>query len=350
MHPPDRFTSRFWRDIGTIPNCGALRRRLADHYGITCPMPVVTTVPPGTLSAMIKSAQDEITQALAFGSPGMIAIPRTEPGLVAAVHLGAVPRIASAWKAELAPLGATIKLSGVFCHQSPMVTYIDSKGSVRRCELADLLVVVDSQMPWFMGRTAVLIQAKMAAAYGTVSPTGVSSLTQLELYQRWPAFDFEQAAYRMTAVDIKHGTDHALSGTFGVIDRHWRRSGAPRWSQHPASPTPCKTKGFPELGKFLARMCVGVPGFGRDANPTAGTAWSNMIEKLLRENQVKMFQHKATLGGVFANRSVKAFMQMQSVPPFFSITSGGAAPPDGEFEVLEDGPTGISMLHIEVGG
>lgn len=313
-------------------------------------MAVVLTVPPATLSSMIKSAQDEVTQALAFGSPGMITIPRTEPGLVAAVHLGAVPRIASAWKAALAPLGATVKMSGVFCHQSPMVTYIDSKSSGRRCELADLLVVVDSKMPWFTGRTAVLIQAKMAAGYGTVSPTGISSLTQLELYQRWPVFDFEQSAYGMTAVDLKHGTDHALSGTFGVIDRHWRRAGAPRWSQHPASPTPSKTRGFPELGKFLARMCVGVPGFGRDANPTAGTAWSNMIAKLLHENQKKMFQHKATLGGVSGPRSVVAFMQIQSMPPVFAIIGGGTVPPDGEFEVLEGGPTGISMLHIEVGG
>lgn len=280
----------------------------------------------------------------------MVAIPRTEPGLVAAVHLGAVPKIAAAWNAKLAPLGASVKLTGVFCHQSPMVTYVGAKGHGRRCELADLLVVVDSHMPWFDGRTAVLIQAKMAAGYGTVSPTGISSLTQLELYQHWPAFDFEQASYGMKAVNLKHGTDHDLSGTFGVIDRHWRRSGAPRWTQHPATPTPSKTKGVPELGKFLARMCMGVPDFGRDADPTAGTAWSNMIDKLLRVNQAKMFQHKATLGSNSAPRSVVAFMQMQAVPPVFAVTGGGTAPPDGQFEVLEGGQTGISTLHIEVGG
>lgn len=313
-------------------------------------MTVATSVPPSTLWAMSKSAQAEITQALAWGAPGMRATPRTEPGLVAAVHLGAVPNIAAAWKAELAPLGATVKLTGVFCHQSPMVTYVNAKGQGRRCELADLLVVVDSQLPWFTGRTAVLIQAKMAAGYGTVSPTGISSLTQLELYQLWPAFDFEQASYGMKSVNLKHGTDHDRSGTFGVIDRHWRRSGAPRWTQHPASPTPSKTTGVPELGKFLASICLGKPGYGRNANFASGTAWSKMIDKLLCENQAKMFRHKAILGGNSAPRSVTAFMQMQAVPPVFAVTGGGTAPPDGQFEVLEGGQTGISTLHVEVGG
>ena len=46
-------------------------------------MPPAPTIPSSTLSRLSRSAQDEVTRALAMGASGTIAIPRTEPGLVA---------------------------------------------------------------------------------------------------------------------------------------------------------------------------------------------------------------------------------------------------------------------------
>src|SRR5438128_1131570 len=132
---------------------------------------------------MKAAANDAISDALLHGSSGMQSIPRTEPGLVAAVILGGIPAIAAAWKPLLAKLGLRLKLTGVFCHGSPMVEFRGTRGGA--CELADLLIVVDIVNRPHRVRRAVLIQAKMACCIERVKMTGVSSLRQLQLYQRW---------------------------------------------------------------------------------------------------------------------------------------------------------------------
>lgn len=264
---------------------------------------------------------------------------------MAAVHLGALPQIKKSWSSPLAAHGLSLQMTGVFCHQSPYVVF----GSGKTCELADLLVVVDIHLANRMERRAVLIQAKMASQAKTVSVSGISSLTQLALYQSWPDFDFKDKAYGLTGVNLRHGSDSAHSGTFGVIDRHWNSSAAPRWTQHPASPTPHKTMNAPTLGTFLARMIGRRAGYGRDANPHSRTAWANMIEVLLRENRSKMFRDAPSMGkGVFQPRMMLAFSAVNG-PLWPALYAGGFdLPPDVTVVEMDDGPTGISTIHVAV--
>ncbi|MBY3486115.1 hypothetical protein [Rhizobium laguerreae] len=302
----------------------------------------------GTVHQMSVSANVAISRALANGSPLMKSPPRTEPGLVAAVHLGAIPDIAAAWSPLFGSAGLNLKLTGVFCHQSPMVIYHDAKGKRQRCELADFLVVIDSRTSLWTGRRAALIQAKMAARAGTVDIKKGSGWAQLSLYQSWPRFDFEQAEYRLKSVDLTPGLGSDSSGTYGIIDRHWHRSQAPRWTQLPANPTPKKTIAYPELGDFLARMVAGHSGYGRDVDSGINPTWTEVVDALMRETLSKTFRHSSTLGNTAAPRSVSSIAFMAASTGGFVVSGGSGGPPDGQFSGIEDGPTGISTLVIEV--
>jgi len=296
------------------------------------------------LDAMRQAANDEISVALSRASSGISNLPRTEPGLVAAVHQYAIGPVGHAWSGLLSPLGLRLKISGVFCHQSPIVTFHDASNFRRRCELADLMVVVDTKAGRLNTRKAVLIQAKMASCAGTVSLGAISSLNQLKLYQTWPLLDFDQPAYGLSSVDVKLGSGSSCSGSFGVIDRHLR-SASPRWTQHPVSPTPSKTVGLPELGDFLARMTAGLPNYGRDADLGARTPWSNMIDVLLQSTRNRVFH----LGTGSYHRAVTAMALLQDPSMAFQTLGGEGAPPEGEIIEMEVGqPLGISTIHIEL--
>jgi hypothetical protein len=236
-------------------------------------------LPRHVVGAMASAANNAIDNALLLGSHAMLSSPRTEVGFVAAVTLGAIKDIAAAWAQLCAGSGFSIKLSGVFCHASPMVTFSDANGRSRRCELADLLIVVDITTAGSLVRRAALIQAKMASAAGRVALSGKSSPVQLDLYQNWYLFDFVEAAYGMSRINFIAGGAAADSGTFGVIDRHLKNSGPPVWTQHAASPTPVVISNQARLGEFIAEMVDGTgPGsvaFPRPrCKPTGARPWS----------------------------------------------------------------------------
>ncbi|WP_210241447.1 hypothetical protein, partial [Mesorhizobium sp. B1-1-7] len=104
----------------------------------------------------------------------------------------------------LSSLGYKIELKAVFCHSRPQVSFKrvpsphappPSTVGKGRCELADLLVVMDHQDPasgnW--DRRAVLIQAKLLK-FGTIRPSGREWI-QHELLAWLPQFDFVDPGY-----------------------------------------------------------------------------------------------------------------------------------------------------------
>ena len=119
-----------------------------------------------TLQAQLATAADtEINQALSAAGvrPGhphgwLTGPPTDEPEAVAAVVSVALPALTAAWKPLLAPQGLTAQIIGVFSHQSPYVTFTDSKGGPQQRELADLLLVVDDLTGGTPDRRAQLIQ------------------------------------------------------------------------------------------------------------------------------------------------------------------------------------------------
>jgi hypothetical protein len=141
---------------------------------------------------MTMAANAAIEDALLHGACFRVRAPSRAGG---GRDLGGIREIAKAWRRILATRGLTVGLTGVFCHAAPMVTFKDSRKQLRRCELADLLIVVDVNGHGPLIRRAALVQAKMARARERVSLSGRSSRVQLDLYQNWHRFDFEEAAY-----------------------------------------------------------------------------------------------------------------------------------------------------------
>jgi hypothetical protein len=88
-----------------------------------------------------------------------------------------------------APLGRDVRVGGVFCHQTPRVSfrYRDS-GTWKEgaCELGDLLLVVHYREPWLEELNALLMQFKVGGF-----PKEDPSDDQWRLYSEWPPFAWD---------------------------------------------------------------------------------------------------------------------------------------------------------------
>lgn len=313
-------------------------------------------LPPSLLKSLTSSADRVVDDVLLRGSHGMRARPRTEVGFVAAITLGGVRGIASAWAPLLKHHGYSLKIDGVFCHAAPVVAFKGSAGQTVRCELADLLVVTDHlDQKGQSRRSASLIQAKMASKAGRISLKGKSSERQLDLYQNWPIFTFEDATYGSKSYCLAT-PGQSDAGSFGIIDRHFRKSPSmpPRWTQHNARPTPVSITSEPSFGGFLAHMIGSkAAACGRMAVRGGSDDWSDLVDLLLRITYQKAFRHAPTLGAPAAPRGTTA-IAFQTSPLAKSLSGRRIAeptwrPPFDDFEEVEDeGPGAISVLRVEV--
>ncbi len=311
---------------------------------------------PKLLASMTLSADAVVDQVLLHGSTGMRAPPRTEVGFVAAITLGGVRGIWAAWEPLLKPHGYSLKMHGVFCHAAPVVEFVGPSGTKPGCELADLLVVVDHIDPvGQVQRRASLIQAKMASKAKRVSLTGPSSKKQLHIFQHWPSFRFRDPVYGTSTYSLT-GVGAGESGTFGVIDRHFKKSRKqpPRWTQHSARPTPRRITTEPTLGGFIAQMLGGsTRSFGRVASSGGTDDWSRVVDLLLNVTFRKAFRHAPTTGALHSPRGVTAMAYLKG-----PIGGQGRSrkpsgvdwrPPFDGFQTVEDdNPGGMSVLRIEV--
>lgn len=288
-----------------------------------------------------------IDAALRAGSPTMIRSPRTEIEFVAAVTLGSVHDIATAWRPLCRAAGLRLTLTGVFCHAAPRVRFLDGNGRQRQCELADLLIVADVGSPKSFVRQAVLVQAKMARAMQRVSLAGPSSRVQLDLYQNWHVFDFSDPVYGLSQLNLMTGAGAIYSGTIGVLDRHLHLKAQPVWTQHRVKPTPATVSNEPRLGTFMAEMAGNAIGFGREASPSLQTDWSKTIERLLDVTYKQIFHNKAVLGPGGMRRGAHEIVYlMRSLDSAVSSASSGGPPYDYEIQPDDSRPGGISLVHI----
>ncbi len=60
-----------------------------------------------------------------------------EPDFVASLVKKGTSELGKRWDATLSPLGISVEVGGVYCHQSPKVTYTGMQG--KSCEIGDLL-------------------------------------------------------------------------------------------------------------------------------------------------------------------------------------------------------------------
>jgi hypothetical protein len=303
---------------------------------------------------MATTADDAIRDALLDLSGRRTAKPRTEVGMVAAVTLRGLPNVEAAWQFLLRPLSCSLHLAGVFCHGSPQIQF--NAGGTTRCELADLLIVVDRKSRRSTTRKAALIQAKMAARAGWVLLTGPSSRRQLVLYQTWPLFKFmDTKSYGTQSFDLSTNIADQ-SGTFGVIDRHFRASPGvpPVWTQHPAYPTPKQITNEPTLGQFLAELADGRRrGFGRSCVAGGRDDWSRVVDLLLDVTYKQVFRYAPDFGANAQPRGMSRIAFLSGRSQFDrrskSLVGGGWRPPYDDFQIVEDDPPrGLSVLHVSL--
>jgi hypothetical protein len=303
-------------------------------------------LPAATVDDLARIADAEIHRMLKLGAPNMVALPRREVGFVVAVTLGAVRAVGMAWTTLLAPFGIRVWLTGVFCHGSPRVGFMGSSGTTR-CELADLLIVVDAIRTERTVRRASLVQAKLADRGRRISLADRSSRHQLLLYQVWPSFTFQDTAlYGAAHYDLR-GSREDQSGTFGVIDPLTGATGQPppTWTQHSADPAPRIVSDEPTLGRFLAEMVGGTrPGFGRRAAITPTDDWSTVVDLLLRVTAGQAFHHHETLGPLSLPRGVAAFMVPQ--PTLVQFGWNPHQPPFAGAEHIDEAARGVSILYV----
>lgn len=104
----------------------------------------------------------------------------------------ALPLLDRAFRAAAIGSGLTTRLGGIFCHQSPKLTF----GPNDTCEIGDLLVVVKYGTTAPPIYTALLLQTKMSSGEQLGSDD-----TQYELYVRWPTFAWVKSGDSRTVTD-----------------------------------------------------------------------------------------------------------------------------------------------------
>ena len=307
-------------------------------------------VPTNLLQPLSIAADREVSWSLrrgaaAFGQKP----PNSEVGFVAAFVLAGVPAIAKAWRPILRTAGLSVQMAGVFIHQTPQVKFTDSRGIPRKCELADLLIVVDHLTSRGMGRrVAALVQAKMASPSGVTTLRSPGDMVQLELLSTWPPFTMPRrfAPGPRDFSNCTHSGSLQDCGRYGLISPQ----SSPDWRQ--SAPSQTISSGGMQLGTFAARMLgTGQTGFGREATGLADD-WSRTVDELLTISGGTAFRHAASLGGRRPLRGsvVTAFVidrdyfvlgrPLRRLPPFDTVPE----------DVEQNDSEGISFVHISISG
>ena len=211
----------------------------------------------------------------------------------------------------------------------------------RRCELADLLIVIDHIDPFHNidDRRAVLVQAKMLKS-GVVKPSG-AEWVQHELLAWLPAFTFVDSGYDPRNRDF-NGTplvgSPVLSAEYGGIDL---KTSPPVWRHElTQTTTPWFNSPIP-LADFLADMTTGGSYCGRDAVRGGSDDWSFTVDELLRVTASRPITKKKS-SVLRGNDNVVGFLEDTSP---LSGSGGGGWDDYVEGDVAEwpEGP--ISTIH-----
>ncbi|MEI8395040.1 MAG: hypothetical protein WCF85_09920 [Rhodospirillaceae bacterium] len=316
-------------------------------------------IPPGLIPSLAGAANAEIDRAMASPNPIWIGkYPNDEVSFVAAFVLFGVAGVAGSWNKILNPLGLQVVSSGVVCHgRYTEAVFTDALGRKMRCELADLLVVIDDNASTPNKRMAVLVQAKMADSGGGKHIKDVGDLKQHELLSKWPPFtlpkknfdsrtrDFCTCAFPGKPLDC---------GWYGLI----KDQPSPEW--HQQAPAISMPAGGDKLGTFLANMAASQPDYGREAAVSGrGDDWSFTVDELLRVTGSKgiLFSHKPGLVGrhpryisafgvhgrsiamIWSDHAILVPHHFYGMPPF------GGAPDDSDGEPPEGG---MSIAYFSI--
>lgn len=244
---------------------------------------------PLSLAISLQAAADVAISKVLVGGGTHTRPPNGEVTAVRTMTLDGFDEIAACWSPVLRSAGYRIDLRAVFCHSRPHVTFAPvphpkhpGGKSPRRCELADLLIVIDHFDPFqkIDDRRAVLVQAKLLKG-GMVRPSG-AEWVQHELLGWLPIFTFVDAGYDPRSRDL-NGTpligSPTLSAEYGGINL---KTSPPVWQHElPQTMAPWFNSCIPLAG-FLAHMATGHMNCGREAVRGGSDDWSFTVDELLR--------------------------------------------------------------------
>lgn len=309
-------------------------------------------LPKAVESQLAAAAQPEIERVLGGGGP-RTSRPTGEVGAVRTITLDGMDEVANAWSPILRSLGYRIEVKAVFCHSRPQVSFnrIPSPhapsapaGGKGRCELADLLVVMDhaDRHTGIVDRRAVLIQAKLLKS-GAIKPSGKEWI-QHELLAWLPPFNFVDASYAPNARDLNSaGAVGSVSNTadYGGIDLVTKPAIWGQWLTSQSSP--CFVAKA-DLGVFLAGMAVGGLQYGREAIVGGKDDWSSTVDELLNVTGAIPIV-KRTPSVLRGNQAIAGFI-VDTASHFFGDGDGGGVV--GEDVEWPDGP--LSTVHVIFNG
>lgn len=295
--------------------------------------------------AFAKLADLVTAKVLAYGGT-QTGKPTGEVSAVETLTRDGFSEIAEAWDPLIADMGYAVDLHAVFVHSRPQVRWTRLDGSRGRCELADLLLVVDHKGPGTQKeRRAVLIQAKLLKG-GEIKLRG-KEWNQYELLSEWPTFDFVTPGYAPAARDFLDESvceNAQNSGEYGGIDLKAR---PPLCVQEMVAP-PKTTGGRISLGQLLVGMTRGSDAMGREAHIGGADAWSSTVDELLGVTAALPITiasavrrgHSHSLGMLVAQAS---YGQM----PSLSAAGARRGGPPSKFAEDDDDPGGpISIVRL----
>jgi hypothetical protein len=317
----------------------------------------------------VKAAWDDAR--VAIGTPD-------EVDHIYAMTTEGIKQLGALWSPVLKPHGIALRVTGVFCHQTPKAKYKHPTDGPKEPELGDLLVVHEHTDASLgaprVTRRAVLIQAKMAKR--GVPPSRAVDRDQEYLYEHWPEFELNGrgplGGARFSSGSRILGA-HAHSGYYGLIemDPHTAtHSLAFPWTfSEPYKPI--RTAGGEDAGAFIANMLYDSRWQrGRHALIPASLALSTgmqpnnhfdvTVEELLTVTACKLLRFKNKLHVIGPRgTSVVAYVQVGDSDSLLfhgtgalfaaNLDGDGAAPADPADPAEAEFNDGISLVLIETG-
>lgn len=244
-----------------------------------------------------------------------------EEDFVASFVTVGVENIARRWEPILAKYGIHLSIAGVFCHGRPQVIF-DSNGKKCQVELADLLIVHCHRSVKRTQSRAILIQAKMSLDGSHRLPTGDE---QLDLFTRWPAFNFVGKVLdprSRVLKEIGHGSRYALiyNGQSFPEELEW---------PHQCPWSVCRTAKNLTSESSFATLITDIV-LGKDGRSFSHTRprgeWSRTINDLLRITGRRTFRANRLWSGT-KKRIVEQALPRAGDLMFFSSNHRGVKPP-----------------------
>lgn len=303
---------------------------------------------PSALAPNLYSAADPVVAKVLAHGGARTGKPHDEVSAVRTMTLDGFDQIAAAWSPILKTSGYRIDLRAVFCHSRPHVTFAPvphpnypGGTAPRRCELADLLIVIDhfDLLKGIPDRRAVLVQAKMLKG-GAVRPSR-SEWVQHELLAWLPSFTFVDRGYDPRSRNLNGKPQvgmPAYTAEYGGIDL---KSSPPEW-RHELTLTIAPWFHSPApLACYLAKMATGDPHYSRKAARAGSDDWSFTVDELLQATAARPITKKRDV--CRGNGNVVGFIAETSSPAGAG-DGGGHDHIDGEIPEWPEGP--ISTIRL----